>query len=99
MVPATGGATGWDAWSQIQAEVALQRYRRHVARVAKAQLRNSDVDMPAVAAVHEVVQPWPDSRPSRTTDTLENAPGAAAPADPKRAMIEAALRRARALRG
>ena len=99
MVPATGGATGWDAWSQIQAEVAVQRYRRHVARVAKPQLRISDVDTPAVAVAVEVAQSRPDSRPARTTDTLENAPGAAAPADPKRAMIEAALRRARALRG
>ncbi len=98
MVLETGTATGWDAWSQTQADVALQRYRRHAARGAEAPARDP-VGGPPVAAIADARAPSSDPRPTLAADTPEDATRSPAPVDPKRAMIEAALRRARALRG
>ncbi|MDQ7979323.1 electron transport complex subunit RsxB [Paraburkholderia sp. SARCC-3016] len=33
MIPVTGDATGWDAWSQPQADAARERYHRRLARL------------------------------------------------------------------
>jgi electron transport complex protein RnfB len=82
----TGDATGWDAWSQAQADEARQRYTFHTLKSqrealenaqrleAKAELKLSDLD------VH-----------SQHTDPVV--------LDKKRAVIEAALARSRAKRG
>jgi electron transport complex protein RnfB len=66
----TPGRSGWQAWSQAQADHARQRYEAHKLRSSK--------QAPVVA-----------SAPAA-------APDATPPADRKRAIIEAALARARA---
>lgn len=67
---ATPGRSGWQAWSQEQADHARQRYEAHKLRSSK---------QAPVVALSPVV-----------------APDATPPADRKRAIIEAALARARA---
>ncbi|MCS4508939.1 electron transport complex subunit RsxB [Xylophilus ampelinus] len=95
MTPATGMATGWDAWSQSQADAALQRYRKHVAR--------RDGGVPARGTLADAPAPGTRSPAPSTAPPLSATPTGAtdtgAPMDAKRAVIEAALRRARALRG
>jgi Na+-translocating ferredoxin:NAD+ oxidoreductase subunit B len=78
MIAVTGEATGWDAWSQPQADAARERHDRRVARLerdrAEAEARKA-----SRAAVAE-------------------SPKEAAPEDPeakKRAIIQAAMERAR----
>ena len=83
----TGERTGWAAWSQGEAETALNRYEarkvrlvreasEHDARqVAKAEMKLADLE---------------------THTKIEEGPGAQAEVDRKRAIIEAALAKARA---
>ncbi|WP_175775611.1 electron transport complex subunit RsxB [Burkholderia anthina] len=90
MVPVTGDRTGWDAWSQEQADAARERHDRRLARqrrereAAEARAAARRAAKPALAAGQ------PDTQPA--------APSAA-PADDadakKRAIIAAALERAR----
>ena len=82
----TPGATGWDAWSAGQADAARERYRFHVARVERDR-RENDERLAAKAA-------------AKLAD-LENQTRLTDPEaiDRKRAVIEAALARARARRG
>ena len=96
MIPVTGSAGGWNAWSAAQAEVALQRYRQHSARKAK-DTRDSPVERSPSAATEHADKTGlsSTSRSGWPSALAEGAP----PVDPKRAMIEAAMRRARALRG
>jgi electron transport complex protein RnfB len=86
MVPVTGARTGWDAWSAPRAGVARQRYAFHRLRVAR-DLRENDERLAAKAA-------------SKLADLEAHSgiTGADALAA-KRAVVEAAMARARARRG
>ncbi|WP_234745658.1 electron transport complex subunit RsxB [Burkholderia sp. WTPI3] len=90
MVPVTGDRTGWDAWSQAQADAARERHDRRLAR----QRRDREA-AEARAAARRAAKPAPDAG---QPDTQPTAPSAA-PADDadakKRAIIAAALERAR----
>ncbi|KVA05290.1 ferredoxin [Burkholderia latens] len=92
MVPVTGERTGWDAWSQEQADAARERHDRRLAR----QRRDREAAEARAAA----------RRAASASAGAGNAPAAAdtgkasaAPADDadakKRAIIAAALERAR----
>lgn len=81
----TGERTGWQAWSQAQADEALQRYELRRERLAReAQEQAARLEQKAEAKLAEV--------PAQT----HGAQGAEA--ERKRAVIEAALARARARR-
>ena len=82
----TGSRTGWDAWSQRQADEALARYEWRKVRIAR-ETREREERLEAKAKEKL------DSLPQLT----KNAEGAEI--DRKRAVIEAALARARAKRG
>lgn len=83
----TGEKTGWDAWSQQDADTARTRYELHVLRYPKESAASPEApqaqDHPALQAAAPQPNPKADD-------------GAA---ERKRAMIEAALERARAKRG
>jgi electron transport complex protein RnfB len=83
MVPVTGTRIGWDAWSPSQAQEAQARYGFHQVRVAR-ELRENDERLAAKAEAKLADL----ASHTRFTDpeTIER----------KRAVIEAALARARA---
>ena len=83
MVPVTGNSSGWDAWSGAQAQQAQARYAFHRLRVAR-DLRENDERLAAKAEAKLADL----ASHTRFTDaeTIER----------KRAVIEAALARARA---
>jgi electron transport complex protein RnfB len=83
MRPVTGVATGWDAWSPAQAEEARERYAFHKFRTER-ELRENDERLAAKAA-HKLADL---AAASRHTDP--------AVLEKKRAVVEAALARARA---
>jgi electron transport complex protein RnfB len=83
MQPVSGSATGWQAWSAEQAAVSLDRYRFHTLRVARSQ-RAHEAGLAAKAAAKLADL----GAHSQHTDP--------AVLDRKRAVIEAALARARA---
>ncbi|GAB4035956.1 MAG: hypothetical protein Fur0014_02050 [Rubrivivax sp.] len=85
MVPVTGAATGWAAWSAAQADEARERYRFHRFRVERA-ARENDERLAAKAAAKLADLP---AHTQHTDPAL---------IDRKRAVIEAALARARARR-
>ncbi|TAM51607.1 MAG: electron transport complex subunit RsxB [Paraburkholderia sp.] len=88
MVPVTGDRTGWDAWSQGQADAARERHRLRAARLererqaaqARAAARRAEAAASAGAAA---------------TATAPASPAADDEAAKKRAIIQAALERAR----
>jgi electron transport complex protein RnfB len=86
MLPVTGERSGWAAWSAEQAGQARERYAFHQMRVAR-ELRENDERLAAKAA-HKLAD-------------LENQTRHTDPAviERKRAVIEAAMARARAQRG
>ncbi len=85
MPPVTPGATGWQAWSQPQADEARQRYSFHQQRMARDKRENDErLAAKAQAKLADM------AGHSHITD-----PEALAA---KRAVIEAALQRARAQR-
>ncbi|MES2192732.1 MAG: electron transport complex subunit RsxB [Pseudomonadota bacterium] len=83
----TGDRTGWRAWSQVDANQALRRYEFHGVLRARPGPRNarmpSTMDEAAFTALEEAPTP---------AEETQNA------ADKKRAVIEAAMARARAAR-
>ena len=83
MQPVSGSATGWQAWSAVQADQSLGRYRFHQLRVARGQQAH-DARQAAQAAAKLADL----AAHSQHTDP--------AVLDRKRAVIEAALARARA---
>jgi Na+-translocating ferredoxin:NAD+ oxidoreductase subunit B len=94
MIPVTGNATGWDAWSQQQADEAHVRHDRRLARQAaernaaeaRAAARRAAASAHAEAQVEAAAQA-PDAQPaSASTDDAEAK---------KKAIIQAALERAR----
>ena len=83
LLPVTGGATGWQAWSPAQAVAALEQYQLTQQRRARAALENDErLERKAAAKLADL------SAHSRHTDP--------ATLDKKRAVIEAAMARARA---
>ncbi|MGF6995225.1 electron transport complex protein RnfB [Paraburkholderia sp. GAS32] len=90
MPPVTGEATGWDAWSQSQADAARERHNRREARLAREREAAE-----ARAAARRAVS----SAPAQVMETGAAAAPAAPAADSaeakKRAIIQAALERAR----
>jgi Na+-translocating ferredoxin:NAD+ oxidoreductase subunit B len=117
MVPVTGRATGWDAWTQVQADAARERHARRNARLARERdaaeqraaarlgkagaaaapdavggeaARPSDVHVPGSQAAPPAAQPV-SPPPAGTAAGDADADAAAR----KRAIIQAALERAR----
>ncbi|MFM0070456.1 electron transport complex subunit RsxB [Paraburkholderia sediminicola] len=90
MPPVTGEATGWDAWSRAQANAARERHDRREARLAREREAAE-----ARAAARRAVS----SAPAQVMETGAAATPAAPAADSaeakKRAIIQAALERAR----
>ncbi|MEX3628855.1 MAG: electron transport complex subunit RsxB [Burkholderia sp.] len=90
MIPVTGERTGWDAWTQQQADAARARHDQHTARV-----RREREAAEACAAARRA------ARAAQATQTAAPAASGTATAsadDPeakKRAIIAAALERAR----
>lgn len=90
MIPVTGDATGWDAWSHEQADAARTRHDRRIARLgreraaaeARASARQAAL---APQAAAEAAPAAPAAAPAETTDAEAR----------KRAIIQAALERAR----
>ncbi|SIO57990.1 electron transport complex protein RnfB [Burkholderia sp. GAS332] len=90
MPSVTGNATGWDAWSQSQADAARERHNRREARLAREREAAE-----ARAAARRAVS----STPAQATEIDATATVAVPAADDaeakKRAIIQAALERAR----
>lgn len=83
MVEVSGGRTAWEAWSKPQADEARQRYQFHQMRVARAEVENEErLRQKAKAKLADI------AAASKLTDPKA--------LDAKRAIIEAALARARA---
>jgi electron transport complex protein RnfB len=85
MVPVTPGRTGWQAWTTDQATDARRRYSWHLERTARDKVEHDE--RLAAKAQHKLDHLASESK---LTDP--------AALDAKRAVIEAALARARALR-
>ena len=83
---ASGNATGWDAWSQAQADTARHRHAFHQVRLAREKHENEQ-------RLEEKAQAKLADLPAHSQHTDP------AVLDRKRAVIEAALARARARRG
>jgi Na+-translocating ferredoxin:NAD+ oxidoreductase subunit B len=90
MPPVTGEATGWDAWSEPQANAARARHNQREARLAREREAAE-----ARAAARRAVSSAP-VQPSETGATATPATPATGDAEAKkRAIIQAALERAR----
>jgi len=82
MVAVTGNATGWDAWTQDQADAARARHDRHLARIA----RERDAAEQRVAARHAARAGTQDIQSDHHTDagapvhTADPGAGTAGPA-------------------
>ncbi|WP_186037824.1 electron transport complex subunit RsxB [Burkholderia gladioli] len=94
MIPVTGEHTGWDAWTQQQADAARARHDQHVAR----QRREREAAEARAAARRAASA----AQAAQTAAAAASAPAASSPAAPaddpeakKRAIIAAALERAR----
>ena len=104
MIPVTGDATGWDAWSQQQADDARQRYAQRRARLARereaaearAAARRTAAAAPRAAA-HDAAANLPadESASAPAISPDPTPPAADDPEAKKRAIIAAALERAR----
>ncbi|KWE95555.1 ferredoxin [Burkholderia ubonensis] len=91
MVPVTGEHTGWDAWTQAQADAARERHDRRLAR----QRREREA-AEARAAARRSASATASATPATPAATQPAAADAATDADAKkRAIIAAALERAR----
>lgn len=94
MIPVTGEATGWDAWTQQQADEARVRHDRRLARQAaersaaeaRAAARRAAASVPAHAAEPAPAQAAATQPASAPVDDAEAK---------KKAIIQAALERAR----
>ncbi|WNC88766.1 electron transport complex subunit RsxB [Paraburkholderia sp. FT54] len=91
--PVTGEATGWDAWSQAQADAARERHDRREARLARER------EAAEARAAARRAGSSPAAQVTDTTQAGDAAPSAAPVAEDaeakKRAIIQAALERAR----
>jgi electron transport complex protein RnfB len=89
LVPVTPGRSGWQAWGAEQAQQARQRYEARSQRLARER-RENDERLAAKAAAKLA-----DLASLAMASRIEDADALAA----KRAVVEAALARARAKRG
>ena len=87
----TGRQTGWSAWSGEDAKTALSRYEFHSYKLKQEKRESPET-------LEKTEQPPPVDQPGAGKMTAV-AESADAPAQRKRAVIEAALARARAQRG
>ncbi|WP_121308575.1 electron transport complex subunit RsxB [Paraburkholderia sp. BL17N1] len=91
--PVTGEATGWNAWSQAQADAARARHDRREARLARER------EAAEARAAARRAGSTPTAQVTETTASSEATPSVAPAADDadakKRAIIQAALERAR----
>jgi electron transport complex protein RnfB len=84
MIPVTDGRTGWDAWSQEQADAARERHDFRLLRLQREREENdARLAAKAVAKMREV------------TAEAANTPEELAEKERKRAIIAAAIERAR----
>lgn len=84
MLPVTGERTGWDAWTQEQADAARSRHDFRAMRLARERAENdARLAAKAVAKMKEV------------TAEVTNTPEELAEKERKRAIIAAAMERAR----
>ena len=90
MPPVTGEATGWDAWSQSQADAARERHNRREARLAREREAAE-----ARAAARRAVSSAPAQVMEAGAAATPAAPTADSAEAKKRAIIQAALERAR----
>ncbi|SAK41971.1 ferredoxin [Caballeronia temeraria] len=92
MVPVTGERTGWDAWSQQEADAARARHDRRGARLererAEAEARANARQAARAAQAEQPVRETPQAQAATPTPT-DDAEAK------KRAIIQAALERAR----
>ncbi|OAJ52022.1 ferredoxin [Paraburkholderia ginsengiterrae] len=93
MPPVTGEATGWDAWSQAQADAARARHDRHEARLTREREAAEARAAARRAGIRAAAQPA-DATPAGATPPT-TAPVADDAEAKKRAIIQAALERAR----
>lgn len=103
MVPATGDATGWQAWTQAQADAARTHHDRHLARQAaeqEAARQRAAERMAQAAAANAVAHGAPPGAGAQDTAARDagardaDAQAQAAQAR-KQAIIQAAVERAR----
>ena len=87
LVDASGGRTGWDAWSQLQADEAHERYDLHKTRLARDTREGRERRLAKAEA--KLAEPEPPADAS-TPDATET--------ERKRGIVAAAIARARAQR-
>ncbi|KWI25430.1 electron transport complex subunit RsxB [Burkholderia stagnalis] len=87
MVPVTGEHTGWDAWTQAQADAARERHDRRLAR-ARREREAAEARAAARRSASATAQPAA-AQPDAASDAASDADAK------KRAIIAAALERAR----
>jgi electron transport complex protein RnfB len=90
MPPVTGEATGWDAWSEAQADAARERHNRREARLAREREAAE-----ARAAARRAVSGAPAQVMHTGATATPTAPATEDADAKKRAIIQAALERAR----
>ncbi|CAH2775526.1 MAG: Iron-sulfur cluster-binding protein [uncultured Caballeronia sp.] len=101
MVPVTGHQTGWDTWSQQEADAARKRHDWRLARLARerdaAEARKAArVARPSGTESGTQSYSQPDTEPDRSVESGTVQPAAADDAQAKkRAIIQAAMDRAR----
>ena len=99
MPPVTGEATGWDAWSQSQADAARTRHDRREARLARereaAEARAAARRAGGALAAQDAEAPQTTETAEAGAATTPTAPAADDAEAKKRAIIQAALERAR----
>ncbi len=87
MVPVTGAATGWQAWSQPQADAARSRHERHLNRHKRA-LTSTKTKAPATPAENSQAPLPPPTLPTSAEATHDAS-------SKRQALVQAALARAR----
>ncbi|KQR90393.1 ferredoxin [Burkholderia sp. Leaf177] len=92
MIPVTGDKTGWDAWSQPQADAARVRHDQHVARLARERDAAEARKAARAAASAKRAEPGVTGANAVKSETVTPEDEAQAK---KRAIIQAAMDRAR----
>jgi Na+-translocating ferredoxin:NAD+ oxidoreductase subunit B len=87
MIPVTGDATGWDAWTEQQADAARVRHDRRLARLASE--RDAALARAAARRAATAAPTTPDASAASAQPTADDAEAK------KKAIIQAALERAR----
>lgn len=94
MVPVTGQASGWDAWSPVQADNARRQYEWHLARLASE--RDAAEQRAALRqAEHQAQAAKAAAAAAIASDSGDAAPAIDEAQARKQAIIQAAIERAR----